>query len=75
TDIYAGKLNDFPRAFGLVEDALKNKELFGTPAAQKVLQARKKAFRFRRGAPSLKRCHKKEQKKENEGLFHGSKAN
>jgi hypothetical protein len=44
TDIYAGKLNDFPRAFGLVEDALKNKELFGTPAAQKVLQARKKAL-------------------------------
>ena len=31
--------------------------------------------RFRRGAPSLKRSHKKEQKKENEGLFHDSKAN
>ena len=44
TDIYAGKLNDYPRAFGLVEAALKNKELFGTPAAQKVLHAKKEAL-------------------------------
>lgn len=57
SDIYAKKLNDFPKAFELVDNALNNKTLFNTPAQQKALQVRKEAL-FKSQTAALVRLKK-----------------